>query len=771
MEKLVNLKLSNESEELIKKLYSDKENENFKIAILGEFSVGKSAIINKLIDNNLLPTHSIETTAIPTVIKYSSEHEKAFVKKLDGEIFEIEIDQLKDLKANNETIYDIENVEIYLNTPEWLDKIEIVDTPGRNTKFEQHKIASKKAFVESDLGIYVMNWKGLSRDDLLYIQEILQYQKKLLFVINKMDLINESEGLSRNQIIEDMKKNLKQQLGLEFPVIGTSIEEENSINILRDEYILTNKEKVGILKQERFEYVVNQLLNNHIQDLKIEIDKLHFLSNADDKNLEYERNRLQNQIEEEKVAIEHFNTSIFKQLKDEERELLERYSRTFDRESNKLKKIIKESPNLNIEEFKLLIANSLMKVQEELKNFSINQLNITLDDTVNYQPKPFDNSEIIRDINVQEYDFAFLQNKYNNQKEQLLNKYNDLNKKLKLRSKDLNNNDEDIQELQEELKNLETEIEEKYVPQYIQEIPDDINRNEKAMNVIGIIGDIGMSVAIGALTGGASVAAQLSAEASKQVTKKAALKNIIKQTAKATAKEGAKSLKNKVEKEYALRSNQLDEENTNHQGSNKVIDALDFVTSPIQSITRNIGKNMDAQYLQSLNEKEDLQYKREFFANRQRKLEKFNKTERELRQIKETHINNDQIKEKVERKLIENQEKLRKEQLKIEEDYEKELKQKVIQHTHNQLNAQLDIIIENVYNNMVQWLNIEIEELLKIVKDTIPSIKLEKLNKLEKELADANDYNSNNIQENNEQIKELELAIDKCEELIGEING
>ena len=41
----------------------------------------------------------------------------------------------------------------------------------------------------------------------------------------------------------------------------------------------------------------------------------------------------------------------------------------------------------------------------------------------------------------------------------------------------------------------------------------------------------------------------------------------------------------------------------NNGESNKFVDVLDFVTSPIQSISRNIGKNMDAQALNNLSKK------------------------------------------------------------------------------------------------------------------------------------------------------------------------
>lgn len=801
---LDNLKLDVESKELIKKLILEKKDTNFKIAVLGEFSVGKSAIINKLINKNLLPTHSIETTAIPTNIKYSNV-EKMIINKFNGDIVEADVNQLLSLKANDDNVYEIENIDVFLNSPEWLEDLEIIDTPGRNTKFEQHKIASQKAFIESDIGIYIMNWKGLSRDDLLYIQEILEYQKNLLFVVNKVDLINESEDTSREEIIENIKDNLQQSLGLEFPIIATSIKEENTINQLKNDYILNSKKNMEVLKKERYEYVLQQLLNNHIQKLNLELEKLNLLTTTDNKKLEYEKNRINNLIEDEKIEIQRFITDISKKINYKKNELIIQYDKEFEKEISTFKREIQDLTTINISDLQDELTNRMLKIQEKLKSLSENQLNNILDDTIKYQPKPINNDEFNK-MEIQEFDFTYLQDKYIKQKENTLKKYNDINERLNNKNKNFSSNENDIKLLQDELRNIEEEIEEKYVPQYIQQTHNNVNKNEKLMNVIGIIGDIGVSVALGALTGGASVAGQLSAEAAKQGTKaagKEAAKTTIKVTAKETGKRISKdtlkntskkiiqkvtlsekgkkiaagavkgaseNFKNKVKKENELRNDQMSSQIENNGESNKFVDVLDFVTSPIQSISRNIGKNMDAQALNNLSEKEDMDYKREFFENRRYKLEKFNKMERELKELKSEQSNNERLKQKIESKLIENEKNLKLEQQRIEEEYEKELKEKQQQYLYNNLFEQLDTVSEQVKSNMVQWLNIEISELLNIVKQTVPSIQLNKLEELQSILNNVNTDNQNNFEENQNKIQEINRAIEECKLIIGENN-
>ena len=179
---------------------------------------------------------------------------------------------------------------------------------------------------------------------------------------------------------------------------------------------------------------------------------------------------------------------------------------------------------------------------------------------------------------------------------------------------------------------------------------------------------------------------------------------------------------------------------------------------------------MDAQALNNLSKKEDMDYKREFFENRRYKLEKFNKMERELKELKSEQSNNERLKQKIESKLIENEKNLKLEQQRIEEEYEKELKEKQQQYLYNNLFEQLDIVSEQVKGNMIQWLNIEISELLNIVKQTVPSIQLNKLEELQSTLNNVNIDNQNNFEENQNKIQEINRAIEECKLIIGENN-
>jgi ribosome biogenesis GTPase A len=92
-----------------------KEYEDFKIPIvfIGEFSVGKSSLINKILDEDLLEVNTTPTTAKPYEICYSEE-EKRYNK-----------DGIEFLFLKNKNLKNIKNLKI-------------VDLPGITSQYFEH---------------------------------------------------------------------------------------------------------------------------------------------------------------------------------------------------------------------------------------------------------------------------------------------------------------------------------------------------------------------------------------------------------------------------------------------------------------------------------------------------------------------------------------------------------------------------------------------------------------------------------------------------------
>lgn len=91
-------------------------------ALMGEFSAGKSTLLNFLLKNETLPTQ-VTATQLPP-IWFSWGNKPAYVQKLDGTREQIELDQIAEVGVQGAHF-----VRIYLEA-DILEAVDLIDTPG-----------------------------------------------------------------------------------------------------------------------------------------------------------------------------------------------------------------------------------------------------------------------------------------------------------------------------------------------------------------------------------------------------------------------------------------------------------------------------------------------------------------------------------------------------------------------------------------------------------------------------------------------------------------
>lgn len=104
----------------------------FNIAVIGQFSSGKSTFINTLLNDEILPTGVVPVTAKPTYIKYAP-HAMLHIAHQDGRIETLDITELGDFVDQRKNLKDIKNITIY-SSNEILKQVTLIDTPGLNSR-------------------------------------------------------------------------------------------------------------------------------------------------------------------------------------------------------------------------------------------------------------------------------------------------------------------------------------------------------------------------------------------------------------------------------------------------------------------------------------------------------------------------------------------------------------------------------------------------------------------------------------------------------------
>lgn len=192
----------------------------FRLAVVGEYSTGKSTFINALIGQDLLLHMKREATATITYIhnvpKNSDKIGKCEIYYHTGE--KKELDNLHDLakytttKSDVDVVREIAHVDVYVNFMGTDVPIIITDTPGLNGMAEGHKEITIGEIKKAHACIYLFSIKGITAYDVTFIKELALYQQHFIFLQNFIDELKISEGESAEGKISEIDDLIQNQI-------------------------------------------------------------------------------------------------------------------------------------------------------------------------------------------------------------------------------------------------------------------------------------------------------------------------------------------------------------------------------------------------------------------------------------------------------------------------------------------------------------------------------------------------------------------------------
>ena len=129
---------------------------NYFIAFVGQFSAGKSYLINNIIGRTLLPSSSTETTPLLTYVRYGNP-EQAVLHFPDGSVREIPVEEVLQVRQNNSTLSwdSVEYLEVLLDSEILKHGMILLDTPGINTMIDRHEMLLANSLNLASRIIYV----------------------------------------------------------------------------------------------------------------------------------------------------------------------------------------------------------------------------------------------------------------------------------------------------------------------------------------------------------------------------------------------------------------------------------------------------------------------------------------------------------------------------------------------------------------------------------------------------------------------------------------
>lgn len=152
--------------------------ELFLMVVVGEFNAGKSALVNALLGEKVLLEGATPTTSRVTLVKWG---ERAAEQIVD------------------------ENFSIYTYPLPLLKELNIVDTPGTNAVIRHHERLTDEFVPRSDLVLFTTSADHpMTESERQFLERILGWGKKVVFVLNKADIIEDESALQevRNFVIK-----------------------------------------------------------------------------------------------------------------------------------------------------------------------------------------------------------------------------------------------------------------------------------------------------------------------------------------------------------------------------------------------------------------------------------------------------------------------------------------------------------------------------------------------------------------------------------------
>ena len=270
------------------------QNANLLIPLVGEFSSGKTTLLNALTDSKKLETATKPTTATIYEIHFGCNKCEANVVLSDGQV--AHFDDLGELK--NDQLSDAQIVTVFDTSTKVPSSTILVDTPGLSSPVVKHRQVLVDFLPSADAILLVVDINQQVTRSLTDFIDMIQLSKRPVYIVlTKSDTKSASEIAAAKQYIADNCKLPVQQ------VVVVSAAKDNMSEL----YALL--ETIQKSKNEILAKVDGQRIKDLAQILVNRVDEMLTASSSDE-NLDMEIRRLQLDLDKIKRNINRLIDSM-----------------------------------------------------------------------------------------------------------------------------------------------------------------------------------------------------------------------------------------------------------------------------------------------------------------------------------------------------------------------------------------------------------------------------------------------------------------------------
>ena len=206
------------------------------LPLIGEFSAGKTSLINALTDSKVLEIASLPTTATLYQIIFGAPENKAVALSDEGEEVELQLDALK-----NDELKKYPTVTLFDTSTKVPQDIIFVDTPGLSSPDPRHREVLTSILPRVDAILLTVDAnQAVTRSLIDFVKSMRLAEKPIYLILNKIDTKSSSE-------LQDLKRGIARDVDLPIDSLICASAYANNISELQQLLTKIQAEKTQII--------------------------------------------------------------------------------------------------------------------------------------------------------------------------------------------------------------------------------------------------------------------------------------------------------------------------------------------------------------------------------------------------------------------------------------------------------------------------------------------------------------------------------------------
>lgn len=186
-----------------------------RVVVVGGFKRGKSSLINRLIDSDVLPTSVVPETSCVMRISYAKE-EYAEIRFSNGKTQRVDLSSLtRESLSDHASIAESSVCETLIGLPiEMLREVEFIDTPGLNEAFLNFDDDVTRSLSQADCVLCTISaTEPLSLEELELLESITRFPARPATIV----ALTMTDRISRSDAVELVAANVLERTRSAFP--------------------------------------------------------------------------------------------------------------------------------------------------------------------------------------------------------------------------------------------------------------------------------------------------------------------------------------------------------------------------------------------------------------------------------------------------------------------------------------------------------------------------------------------------------------------------